>query len=320
VTQPVAPGDVADLLTASLLALEQALSARAKAAWYRMSLQNMQGSFTGDFMPAVLPDVVTAQTTAARLGSASVTAMNPTAPPDAPQVVPEAFAGGAGDGRPLDSLLARPLVQTYVDLDAGVPLQEAMDRGFDSLDLILSTNLQDTSRSAAQVQMVTHRVTYYIRQVEPNACSRCVILSGKHYKVNAGFLRHPGCRCVHVPGVAVYEDPVDGSGRGRLVSESDAGRTPEEVFAALSREEQDRTFTAAGAQAIRDGARIAPVVNARRSGMSTVTDQYGTKYRTTTVGAKPGQTRLLPEACYQVAGGDHDEAIRLLKANGYIVD
>jgi hypothetical protein len=60
------------------------------------------------------------------------------------------------------------------------------------------------------------------------------------------------------------------------------------------------------------------VVNSRRSGMSTVSDQYGTTYATTTAGAAPGQTRLLPEAIAQVANGNQDLWIQLLTKNGYL--
>lgn len=97
--------------------------------------------------------------------------------------------------------------------------------------------------------------------------------------------------------------------------------------------EQDRVFGKAGAQAIRDGADIARVVNARR-GMTTAADPSGrrrlvrderglftTTEATTRRGRLPGQVagaRLMPESIYEIAKGDRDEAIRLLRAHGYI--
>jgi len=89
-------------------------------------------------------------------------------------------------------------------------------------------------------------------------------------------------------------------------------------------------FTVAGAQAIRDGADIFQVVNARR-GMSTVTT-FGRQLSTTTEGVTrrgfAGQrmraagvsspVRLTPQAIYELAS-DRAEAIRLLYRFGYLL-
>src|SRR5665647_1979159 len=88
----------------------------------------------------------------------------------------------------------------------------------------------------------------------PPTCSRCVVLAGKWYRKNQGFARHPGCDCRHIPS-----------------SESVAGDltvSPQAYFDSLSKAEQDRIFTNAGAEAIRNDANIGQVVNARR-GMRT---------------------------------------------------
>jgi hypothetical protein len=223
----------------------------------------------------------------------------------------------SADGRPLPSLLAQPLIDVYADLGNGMTLDQAMTAGMDSLDRILTTELQDAARSAESVTMVVHRVTYYIREVEPGACGRCQILEGVHYKVNAGFLRHPHCRCHHKPGVAVYDDPIDGRRAPRAGSQ-DRQQTLRDIFDNMSVEQQNKTFTVSGAQAIRDGADVQSVVNSRRSGMSTISDAYGTRYATTTAGARNGRVRLLPEAIYKIAGSDRAELMRLLQVNGYI--
>ena len=114
-------------------------------------------------------------------------------------------------------------------------------------------------------------------------------------------------------------------------------------FGSLSRREQDRIFTAAGARAIRDGADITSVVNARR-GMYTAS-AYGRRLGATREGATVrgafyrseraraiarGQVpasigrayrlrtpRLMPEQIYQLAGS-RDEAIAMLRRFGYI--
>jgi hypothetical protein len=94
------------------------------------------------------------------------------------------------------------------------------------------------------------------------------------------------------------------------------------LFDGLTPAQQDRTFTIAGAKAIRAGADVGRVVNAR-SGMSTAS-VGGRKVQTTTVGtsrrASRTKPRLMPEEIYRVAKGDPAEELRLLMSNGYITE
>lgn len=71
-------------------------------------------------------------------------------------------------------------------------------------------------------------------------------------------------------------------------------------------------FGKAGAEAIRSGADMAAVVNARR-GMYTAAD--GRKY--TREAATRRRLRLMPEQIFREAK-DRDDAIRLLRLHGYI--
>lgn len=87
---------------------------------------------------------------------------------------------------------------------------------------------------------------------------------------------------------------------------------PRAYFESLTAAEQDRAFTKAGAEAIRAGADIAQVVNAR-SGIYTA---GGRQF--TTVGARRRRPRLMPEQILREAAGDRDEAVRLLKLHGYL--
>lgn len=90
---------------------------------------------------------------------------------------------------------------------------------------------------------------------------------------------------------------------------------PRAYFDGLSEAEQDRIFTQAGARAIRDGADMSQVVNARR-GMFTAGRRRLTRESITRFGvARPG--RLMPEQIYTQAG-TRDEAITLLRQHGYL--
>jgi hypothetical protein len=79
----------------------------------------------------------------------------------------------------------------------------------------------------------------------------------------------------------------------------------------MSREEQERVFGMAGAEAIRAGADISKVVNARRG---IYTADGGLYTRESQVGSR---VRLMPEQILRDAR-DRDDAIRLLRLHGYL--
>lgn len=86
----------------------------------------------------------------------------------------------------------------------------------------------------------------------------------------------------------------------------------------MSTAEQDKAFGKAGAEAIRNGANISQVVNARR-GMYTAGGTDYTRTSTTRRGQTRGRARLMPEAIFKQAAGDRAEAIRLLRQHRYIL-
>lgn len=214
-------------------------------------------------------------------------------------VAPAAFAGVASDGRDLVSLIAE------------VSRPDAPTGAFNRA---VFTQIADAGRAAGSVSIAARpKIHHYVRMVSAGACSRCLILAGKEYRWNQGFSRHPHCLCTHIP---VSENTM-----GHLLTDPDAH------FAAMSEAEQDRVFTKAGAQAIRDGADMAQVVNARR-GMTTAQiggrDVRFTREGVTRrglarsrMGTKP--VRIMPETIYEVAT-DRADAIRLLRTNGYLTD
>ncbi|MFI2664871.1 hypothetical protein [Micromonospora carbonacea] len=107
------------------------------------------------------------------------------------------------------------------------------------------------------------------------------------------------CDCVHIPA---REDSAD-----------DLRTDPKKYFASLSAAEQDRLFTVGGAEAIRAGADIAQVVNARK-GMY----EAGGRQFTRTGTRRRKRPRLMPEQILREAGGDRAEALRLLKLHNYL--
>lgn len=168
------------------------------------------------------------------------------------QLIAPAFAGLAVDGRPLATLLRLALAWALRQLRLGAPPSRARASGLDRLLLYVTTEITDTSRIAAQIAMALEPgITGYERVVVPPACGRCLILAGRVYRYSTGFLRHPQCDCQMRPVTA------DQAGR-------EPTATPRALFEAMSREQQDKALGKAGAEAVRAGADMAQVVNARR--------------------------------------------------------
>ena len=218
------------------------------------------------------------------------------------RVSPAAFAATASDGRPLASLLMEPSITTLTQIKAGRTPAQALNSGRFALDMITRTQVADAGRVAVSTAAaVRPQVTGYVRMISGGACSRCLILAGKRYRWNTGFQRHPRCECRNVP---VAESVPD-----------DLRVNPKAYFDSLGKTEQDQLLGQAGAEAVRSGADLAKVVNARR-GMQTAS-VFGRQVHATTEGARRG-VRLMPEQIFRDASS-RDDAIRLLRLHGYII-
>lgn len=342
--------------------------AATRAAWSQMPIAGSWDDAWNTIGSRITAIVTAAQLAAARAAEPYVSSVlaetgQSTAAPVA-VVSAASLAGTASDGRDLAALLYGAVVHAgeqydrarrdaankagfdtrfYVppkiyDRAKGDPRQ-ALQSGRDWLDMAVQTQISDTARSATSLAIATRPwIQGYVRMLNLPSCSRCALLAGKFYLWDAGFERHPRCDCVEIP--ATEENERFGS----------VETNPNMYFDSLTREEQDKIFTKAGAEAIRDGADISQVVNARR-GMQTA-QLFGRDALITTTGttkrgyfggghggSKPGgyngrnvgrrgavanyvertakRARLMPESIY-AAAKDRDDALRLLKLYGYI--
>lgn len=279
--------------------LANAARATAREAWAAVAKGNISATWA-EQVPRLLSYLTAAQFAAADSADMYVHAAlaeQGMATRAAARVQPMAFAGIAADGRPLETLLALPAIEAKMAIARGAPVTRAMATGRALVELAAHTQVADTGRTADQVAIVA-RTGGYVRMVVGKTCSRCLILAGRWYKWNAGFARHPKCDCIGIPSSE--------SLAGDLTTDTGA------AFRAMAKPEQDRVFGKDGAQAIRDGADAAKVVNARR-GMVTAD---GRLYTTEAAGRRP---RLMPEQIYREASGDRTEAVRLLKLHGYLI-
>lgn len=242
---------------------------------------------------------------------------------------PSAVAGFAGSGwDPVTVFESAPIAAKHA-IAGGASPADALVAGGGVLSGIVLTAMADAGRQGAALGVLTRPRVGYTRMLNPPSCSRCAILAGRPSRREA-FRRHPRCDCRAIPTMETQGDQftVDTSA----------------YFGGLDAAEQDRIFTKAGAQAIRDGADINQVVNARR-GMSAMQSPGSFKWLVTNEGTtrrglgfkamdQAGWTRaaskdnasrraltrqrLMPETIYAIAR-NQDDALQLLKAYGYVL-
>lgn len=233
------------------------------------------------------------------------------------EVNPRALAGVASDGRSLDTLLAIP-------------------ETLGALEMLVATQIQDAARGAAGVSVAARpAATGYVRMLNPPSCSRCAVLAGKKFKWNSGFERHPRCDCRHIPSSEALMGDLTTNPDAYFESLPSAAELSEQypdLTVKMRREaglySQEDIFTNSGAQALRDGADMSQVVNARSGmstanigGRSTVITTDGTTRRAAASMTRTGRNmsdRVMPETIYEIATSRAD-AIRLLKLNGFIL-
>ncbi|MEV6450926.1 hypothetical protein AB0M75_06425 [Streptomyces anulatus] len=306
--------------------LAMATARAAGKLWRQLDRDNMKGSWQ-QLLPELLLIVTGAQSAAAASTDPYLQRLLGTDPDraESDQLVPQALAGTAPDGRPLAGLLMYPLWATLGALARGASVAFAWASGAALLDLLVRTVIADTGRAADLIGMIVRpAITSYVRVVELPACARCIVLASREYTLSTGFQRHPRCDCTMAPVTRTFTPPTTSA---------------RQVFGQMTAAQRHKAFGAAAVKAIGDGADIEQVVNARR-GMTTAT-YYRRTVQTTTEGitrrgiagrrsqkfervagsryATAKSPRLMPEEIYRLADGDREHAVRLLRRHAYIV-
>lgn len=303
--------------------LAKRAAGRARALWRQMDVNALDASW--DLLaPRLTSGVVASQVGAARQSApylAGIAALSGERGERA-ALNPAEFGGWMGDGREVGPALYGAVTTTKKAIGAGMSPPTAFESGASFLALLVQSAITDMGRSADATLATGKGYERYVRVVNPGACSRCAILAGSE-RFSKPFKRHPACKCTTLP---VKDDVPVG-----------AFASPSKYFESLSRSEQDRVFTKAGAESIRLGASPASVVNSRR-GM--VAGQKVTKDGTSVRGAfgrleqarnpaglrrgagdryrRTNAPRLMPESILQMAGTDQELAKTLLREYGYL--
>lgn len=291
-------------------ALAASVVTKMRAAWQRVDINNLDISWaaqSAQMFKLLAAGQVLAASTADQYVDAVLVEQGIDTSTDV-SVVPFAFAGVASDGRDLSTLLFEPVITTKLAIAAKHAPAESMAIGEAAFARVAATQIQDAGRTAVATAIAARpTVTSYTRMLNPPSCSRCIILAGKTYRWNTGFERHPHCDCIHIPST---EDADD-----------DFRTDPKTYFNSLNQSDQDKYFTKAGAETIRQGGDMNQVVNARLGMYQANGDTFttvGTTKRGVAGKRLKGDARLMPETILQNAGGDRDATIELLRENGYL--
>lgn len=334
---------IADARQASLIGLSEKLATRGRRAWNQVDFAALDASWAV-VAPALALSLNAAQGQAAAGSDRYVSRLSTEYDLDEEptSLVPQAFAGVDGSGRGIETGLYGAVAAAKEAVRAGLGAREAMLSGATYLATMLKTALADQARSSDMVASVGRGYVQYIRTVEPGACARCMALAGSD-RFSKQFQRHPACRCTTRP--IPLEEARERDYKG-----------PNDLFEELSPAEQDRRFGKAGAQAIRDGADLGQVVNARRGMGRPKSYADYSRMTKTTIGRRPDGTpvrvyatsegttsrggfgrreenrvrlagarytsarrvRLMPESILEIAGDDQALRQAFLRDAGYL--
>ncbi|ONI92855.1 hypothetical protein ALI22I_01365 [Saccharothrix sp. ALI-22-I] len=299
---------------------------QAQTAWAQLDPRAPSASWTEEIRPQVVAAVEEAQQESAALAplyiAGTLLAAGAVSAPLA-LLVASAFIGLAANGLFLGGLMDFAFGYYRRARAADVPETEARALGLARLLTYVSTETADTARLALHVgSVVEPDIAGYERVVHLPACGRCILLSGRLYRYSAGFLRHPRCDCSMRPVTS------------EQWREGGKSRSPQALFDGMTRAHQDHAFGKGEAAAIRAGADIGRVVNARRRGQVYVAGGFeftreaitsrgvgrqlgelgksGGRYRRSRV-PRPTAAQLV-----NAVGEDQAELIRQLRRFGYI--
>ena len=308
----------------AMLRLQRSARAAAAVAWSSLSAAYLSESWDS-VSPALVRAVSRLQLDAATRGAGyGGNTLADQGLYEAPEawVDPSSLAGVSSRGASLGAALYSAIPHTKDLIAGGMPERVALARGREVLQMSAAAQVADAGRTAAGLDTFARPRVGYVRMLNPPSCSRCSVLAGRFYRNNEGFQRHPRCDCVHVPTTRTEAAESEG-----LVHD------PYAYFESLSESAQDKTFGKAQAQAIRDGADLFQVVNARRGmsyagvsadgsrrGQKVASDftREGTTRRALWGGANPKGKRLTPDAIY-AQGLPREATLDLLAKHGYLL-
>lgn len=278
--------DLAFAHQADRTALGHSVASKLMGVWRQINPADLDAHWDV-VAPRMVAEVSAAQRTASVQAVRYSDAIDQSYGYDAPPTVlnVDALTDVMGDGREVAPALYGAVTSTKTWIGQGVPVATSFERGANFLAIIAQEAIQSLGRAADLSMMGGKKYTRYVRVCSGSACSRCAILEGI-YSAEDAFKRHPCCQCQSIPV------EVD----GRPTKSETREFNPQAFFDSLSKAEQDKRFTVAGAAAIRAGADPVAVVNARRGA-------YGIGYGNRTSLPSVTRNRLTPLTIGRKADG-----------------
>jgi hypothetical protein len=222
--------------------LQQRASEQAAGRWGSVTAGDLDGTHAA-WLAGVVPTLEVFQRTGRTLTVAYLAAYiaselnRAPAPPPAPR----ATVGVTDDGRPLATALVTSLIAVKAALKDGQDPQAALDAGKARATRMAAAAAIFTPRSELDEQIATHDQIVGWRRVTFGGCGACLAAATGAIQHEREILKvHDHCRCTKEPVVGDVQDTV-------------ARPTGPEIFAAMSRQEQDQALGPAAAQAIREG-------------------------------------------------------------------
>lgn len=238
--------DVVEARRARLQRIAEAAAASAVATWRQADVRTLDDSWE-TLSPQIERSAVTAQVAAVAGSSRFVgrlAALDGVR--DATPLEPAGLVGVDGSGRSLRGLLHGAVTTTKEQIGAGVGTFRAFESGAAYLAAMLQTAVMDVARQGDMAAGVARKYDYYVRVVQPGACSRCLVLAGAIGM--SDFQRHPACKCSVQP----------------MTREAYAEFNP---FAGQSDDDLRRSLGRDGFEAYEAGGDIGQIVSARRGAL-----------------------------------------------------
>jgi hypothetical protein len=160
---------------------------------------------------------------------------------ESPRIEPGRFIGLAEDGQALDVPLSKTLIGVKAALKDGKPPAEALLEQAHRAVRLSASAVMSAPRAALQDQIVSHPMLTGWRRVTSGGCGACLAAASHPYSRHEPMHVHPHCHCTAEP---VVRDVPDRAARA----------TGPEIFARMTRAEQDQALGPAAAEAVRTGA------------------------------------------------------------------
>ena len=173
--------------------MELAADRAARRTWNRVDANNIQAawkSISRDFLTLFSTIQTKSAETAIDASGMMLAEQGVYVTPHA-LANPNAFAGWAPSGLDIASYFQSPVFAALHAIRTGSSPLEALEYGRNLLVMLTSLAVMDTARQAESLDITSRPKVGYIRVESATCCDRCMLLAGKWFRFNEGFLRHP---------------------------------------------------------------------------------------------------------------------------------